>query len=114
MLRSFISENNKIDRHSFKQKVMSIILGIVALSSWIFFWIFVLFDMHLTHPELVMPARFIVIAAILLNIVGIILEIIKLRKKKKWLSAAGGLTLHILPLIAFGSFFYWLAFGHWM
>jgi hypothetical protein len=93
---------------------MAIILGIVALSCWIFFWIFLLFDMYLTHPELDMLARFIVIVAILLNIVGIILIIIKSRKKREWLSAARGLALHILPLIAFVSFSYWLAFGHWM
>jgi hypothetical protein len=93
---------------------MAIVLGIVALPCWIFFWIFLLFDMYLTHPELDMLARFIVVAATLLNIVGIILVIIKLRKKRKWLSAAGGLTLHILPLFAAGNFSYWLAFGHWM
>jgi len=61
-----------------------------------------------------MLARSIVIAASVMNIAGIILEIIKLRQKRKWLPSAGGLTLHAVPLIAFGSFFYWLAFGHWM
>jgi hypothetical protein len=93
---------------------MAIILGIVALSCWVFFWVFFLCDMYLAHPEFEMLVRFIVIAAILLNTAGIILEIFKLRKNRKWLSAVGGLILHIFPLIAFGSFSYWLAFGNWM
>jgi len=93
---------------------MGIILGIVALFSWIFFWIFLLFDMYLSHPEFDIIVKDIVIVTILLNIIGIILEIIKLRKKQKWLFFTTGLSLHIVPLIAFGSFFYWLSFGHWM
>ena len=93
---------------------MAVVLGIAALPCWIFFWIFLLFDMYLTHPDLGMLARFILFAAILLNIAGMILEVIKLRKKRKWLSVAGGLALHILPLFAGGSFSWWLAFGHWM
>jgi len=91
-----------------------IALGIVPLSCWIFFWVFFLFDMYLTHPALDMPVRLIVIAAILMNVAGIVLEIVKLRKNRNWLSAAGILALHVTPLVAFGSFSYWLAFGHWM
>jgi hypothetical protein len=93
---------------------MVIILGVTALSCWIFFWIFLFYDMYLTHPELDMLARPVMVVAILLNIVGIILVILKLRKRRKWLNDALILALHILPLIIFGSFFYWLAFGCWL
>ena len=103
-----------IDRKSYNLKVIAIILGMVALSCWIFFWIFFLSDSYLTHPEHNMLVRLIVVAAIIVNIAGIILEIIQLRKKRNLLHSAIGLFLHIIPLIAFGAFFYWLAFGHWM
>jgi drug/metabolite transporter (DMT)-like permease len=109
-----LPENNGKGQQSFRGQLMAIALGIAALACWIFFWIFVLFDVYLTHPELDMLVRFILVAAILLNIAGIILEIIKLIKKRKWLSAVAGLALHILPLAAAGSFAYWLAYGHWL
>ncbi|MGD9163103.1 MAG: hypothetical protein PVG39_32160 [Desulfobacteraceae bacterium] len=65
---------------------MAIIIGIVALPCWLIFWISLLFDMYLIYPEYNIPVKSIAVAAFLLNIAGIILEIIELKKKKKWLT----------------------------
>ena len=93
---------------------MAIITGIAALLCWLIFWIFLLFDMYLTYPEYGVTVKFIAVAAFLLNVTGIILEIIELKKKKKWLTAVIRIALHAVPIIAAGSFYYWIAFGHWM
>ena len=90
------------------------VLGITGLLCWIFVWIFLLFDIYLTHPRLDIPARIILMAAIFMNITGVILEIIRLIKKRKWLAFTRGLAIHVVPLAGFGIFACWLAFGHWM
>ena len=93
---------------------MAIVLGIIGLMCWAFVWIFLLWDIYLTHPGLDIPVRLIAVAAIGMNLTGIVLEIINFRKNRKWLATIVRLALHIAPLMAFGGFAYWLAFGHWM
>jgi hypothetical protein len=94
---------------------MRIILGIVALTYWVFFWIFQLFDMYPEQGNFEITMRVLSPVAVLINVVGIVLEIIKLKdKNKKWLLISLRFALHFLPLLAIGGFYYWLAFGHLM
>ena len=90
-------------------------IGIAALLYWILFWIFLLFDLYLTHDNLNVVVRFLLPIVALINVVCTISELIQLKNKnRKWVSKIGGLALHICPLFAFGGFYYWLAFGSWM
>lgn len=87
------------------------LFGIASLPYWIFFCVFLLFDLYLSHPTLGIAMRLSFWPVLLLNIAGIVLSAIPLTKghERQWLWIAG-LIFNILPLIGIGGLFVWLFF----
>lgn len=88
----------------------SIIIGIITNIFWIFFLVFLFYDLYLTYHKVGFFLKTAGPFILLTNILGIVLGIIHLKKQEKKKINILGIILNLTPILVLSLFYFWLFF----
>lgn len=85
-------------------------LGLIALPWWVAYGVFLFSDLYLRYPVAGIALRLLAPWAVLCNLVGIGIGLVRIRKDGKRMIVLG-LVLNAVPPMVAAGFFLWLLFG---
>ena len=91
-------------------RTLPMVLGLIALACWVAYSAFVMLDLYLRYPVAGMALRLLVPWAVLGNLAGIVVAIVRARRDGKLLLVVG-LVLNAVPPLIMAGLFFWLFFG---